>query len=178
MTQPSILLVNDIPDHAALYERTLQQRGFRVHLVRSAADALGVLATERPVCIVIDVRLPDRDGWDLCRAIKAMKALTATPIVMLTEDVSQARAAEAVRAGCSAWIAHPINTHDLVRTIDHVLKERRPEPVEGKALVGQKACGACGSDQVRAGLRLGTIQYYRCLACRLFWRVESAESVA
>ena len=172
------MLVNDIPDHAALYERTLEQRGYRVHLVRSAADAMATLATERPVCIVIDVRLPDRDGWDLCRAIKVMKAVTSTPIVMLTDDLSEARAAKAADSGCSAWVAHPINAHDLVRTVDHVLKERRPSPVEGQALVGQKACRACGSDQVRAGLRLGTIQYYRCLACRLFWRVEATESVA
>lgn len=178
MTHPAILLVNDIPDHATPYERTLKERGYRVNLVRSATEALAVLARERPDCIVIDVRLPDRDGWDLCRDIKVMKTLTSTPIVMLTEDVSQSRVAEAARSGCSAWLAHPINAHDLVRTVNHVLKERRPEPAEGKALVGQKACSACGSDQVRAGLRLGTIQYYRCLACRLFWRVESGESVA
>ena len=178
MTYPSILLVNDIPDHARLYDAALRQRSYRVNLVRSADEALYVLTTMRPDCIVIDVRLPDMDGWELCRAVKSHKALGAIPIVILTQDVSQARATKAARAGCNAWIAHPLNAHDMVRTVDHVLAEGRATPADGEALVGHQACRACGSGNVRATLRLGTIQYFFCLACRLFWRIESAASVA
>jgi CheY-like chemotaxis protein len=178
MTQPLVLLVDDIPDHARFYEVMLKQRGYRVNLVRSAGEALHAARTERPDCTVIDVRLPDKDGWELCRALKSDRALAATPIVILTADVSETCASDASRSGCSAWIAHPINAHDIVRTVDYVLAQQRPTPVDGDALVGARACLACGSTRVRATLRLGTIQYFCCQACRLCWRDESAEIVA
>lgn len=179
MTSPLVLLVDDIPDHARRYEAALKQQGYRVHLVHTAAAALAQARSEPPTCIVIDVRLPDVTGWDLCRTIRADPALKETPVVILTHDVCEDAAGDSETSGCSAWLAQPSAAHDVPRVVEYVLAQGRPLPASSsEALVGATNCPACGSDRVRATLRLGSIQYFACQTCRLSWRVESAESVA
>jgi CheY-like chemotaxis protein len=176
---PLILLVDDIPDHAKRYESALRQHGYRVHLVHTGVSALTLARTDPPSCVVIDVRLPDITGWELCRSLKADPLLKATPVVILTSDVSQTAAGDGETSGCSAWLAHPASPHDVTRVVEHVLAQDRPSPASAaEAIVGVTACTACGSDRIRATLRLGTIQYFACLRCRLSWRTESKESVA
>jgi CheY-like chemotaxis protein len=174
MADSLILLVNDIPDHARAYEYALLRSGYRVQLVHTAAAALQAARAEQPSCTVIDVRLPDVTGWTLCRAMKDEHSLAPTPIVMLTDNVSESCARDAAESGCSAWLAHPANAHDVVRTVDHVLAQERSSPAAGEAVVGIRACQACGSERIRATLRLDTIQYYACRACGFSWRMDIA----
>lgn len=179
MTPPLVLLVDDIPDHAKRYETALRQHGFRVHLVHTAAAALAMSRHDVPACVVIDTRLPDMTGWELCRALKDDQVTKATPVVILTNDVTTTAAADSENAGCSAWLAHPSSAQDVPRVVDHVLEQNRPSPTSIEAaILGVTSCSACGSDQIRATLRLGTMQYYACRTCRLSWRVESQEGVA
>jgi DNA-binding response OmpR family regulator len=179
MTQPLILLVDDIPDHARLYEAALRQNGYRVQLVHSGAAALAAAREHVPACVVIDVRLPDVSGWDLCRSLKAEAALKRVPVIMLTDEVTAESAGDGAKSGCTAWLAHPTVAHDVSRVVAHVLAQRRPSPASEKdAVVGISACRACGSGRIRATLRLGAIQYYACRACNLSWRVESDVIVA
>jgi DNA-binding response OmpR family regulator len=128
--------------------------------------------------MVIDVRLPDVTGWTLCRALKADASTAATPIVMLTAEASQTCADDAAHSGCSAWLAHPVNAHDVARTVEYVLATGRSHPDEGDAVMGIRACQACGAEKIRATLRLGMIQYYACRACNFSWRDDIGESVA
>ena len=176
---PLVLLVDDIPDHAKLYEAALRQQGYRVHLVHTGAAALAVGKAQVPDCVVIDVRLPDMEGWELCRQLKADEALKATPVVILTVEVTEAAAGHGAKSGCSAWLAHPTLAQDLPRVVRHVLAQGRPSPTsERDAVVAQMHCKGCGSDQVRATLRLGALQYFACRSCNLSWRVDSKEIVA
>ena len=179
MAQLLILLVDDIPDHSKLYEAALRQSGYRVHLVSTGKVALDVARSERPDCAVIDVRLPDMDGWEVCRLMKADASAKATPVVILSPDITETCATEGARSGCSAWLAHPTLARDVPRVVDHVLAQHRPSPGSARdAIVGVAECRACGSDQIRATLRLGAIQYYTCRSCNLSWRVDAVESVA
>ena len=179
MAQPLILLVDDIPDHCKLYEAALRQQGYLVQLVHSGAAAVAFARTHVPDCVVIDVRLPDVPGWDLCRSMKAEAALKDVPVIILTDEVTAASAGDGARSGCSAWLAHPTVAQDVSRAVAHVLAQRRPSPAsEDDAVVGVSACRGCGSERIRATLRLGSIQYYACRACNLSWRVESHVVVA
>jgi DNA-binding response OmpR family regulator len=179
MTAPLVLLVDDIPDHAKRYEAALKGRGYRVHLVHTSAAGLSQALHEPPACVVIDVRLPDGSGWDLCRQMKRYDALARVPVVVLTHETCTDTARESAQSGCEAWLAHPTAAQDVPRVVDHVLAQQRPSPASSDtALVGVTTCRACGSERIRATLRLGSIQHYACQTCRLTWRVESAESVA
>lgn len=177
--RPLILLVDDIPDHAKRYEMGLTQHGYRVHLVNTAAAAVLSARNESPDCAVIDVRLPDITGWDLCRQLKDDDHTVGIPIVILTSEVTENCANESARSGCSAWLTHPTVTDDVVRAVKSVLAQNRSAPRSGHdSVIGLVNCQACGSDRVKATLRLGTIQYYCCEVCGLCWRVERQESVA
>jgi CheY-like chemotaxis protein len=179
MAQPLILLVDDIPDHARLYEAALRQNGYKVQLVHSGAAALAAAREQVPACTVIDVRLPDLPGWDVCRSMKADPALEHVPVIILTDEVTADSAGDSARSGCSAWLTHPTVAQDVARAVAHVLAQGRPAPSsDDEALVGISACRACGSGRIRATLRLGAIQYYACRACNLSWRVESNVIVA
>ena len=172
-TAQLILLVDDIPDHAVMYGRALVQHGFRVHLARSGKEALSLVRKAMPTCAVIDLRLPDMSGWDLCRELKQHKTTIGMPVVVLTPDLSKMCAADSAKAGCNAWLSHPTVADDLVRTVKHVLDldTAEPESAEG-AILNLKECPACDSDQVRPRLRIGPIQHYCCTSCGVCWRVE------
>ena len=149
---------------------------FRFH---TGAAALAQARHEPPACVVIDVRLPDMEGWQLCQAIKADASLKATPVVILTGDVTPQAARDSAASGCSSWLAHPSAAHDVPRVVAHVLAQGRPSPESATAaIIGVTSCRACESSDIRATLRLGAMQYYTCFACKLSWRVDSVESVA
>jgi CheY-like chemotaxis protein len=176
---PLVLLVDDIPDHAKRYESAMRQHGYRVHLVHTGVAALALAQGEVPSCVVIDVRLPDITGWELCRSMKADPRLKHVPVVILTSDVTRTAAGDSENAGCSAWLAHPASPHDVTRVVEYVLAQSRPSPLSpDEAIVGVSRCEACGSDRIRATLRLGTVQYFACQSCRFSWRRDSKEIVA
>jgi len=170
-----VLLVNDIPDHVAAYHRALTSHGFRVQLARTGKDALAFVKARIPECAVIDLRLPDMSGWDLCREMKEQhRTAKDMPIVVLTPDVSKMCAADSAKAGCDAWLAHPTVAEDLVRTIRRVLELESAAPASiDAALLSLMHCAACESDQVRPTLRMGGIQYYCCKGCGFCWRAET-----
>jgi CheY-like chemotaxis protein len=171
-----ILLVDDIPDHAALYEYALQQAGYLVRLARTGAEALVVARCEGPHCAVIDVRLPDMSGWDLCRSIKADSQSCDIPVVVLTQEVTNTCADDSAKSGCNAWLAHPTFAPDLVRSVDYVLAQERDAPDSpDEALLGLTACPSCGANKIRATLRLSGVQYYCCKSCNLCWRVDAVQ---
>jgi DNA-binding response OmpR family regulator len=172
-----VLLVNDIPDHVAAYQRALMNDGFRVQLARTGRDALNIVRTKIPECAVIDLRLPDMSGWDLCREMKEQHVpAKEMPIVVLTPDVSKMCAADSAKAGCDAWLTHPTIAEDLVRTIRRVLELESAAPLSpDDALLNLINCGACGSEKVRPTLRMGNIQYYCCKACGFCWRAETLQ---
>ena len=180
MTPDLILLVNDIPDHKGIYEAALRARGYQVRLTQTAQEAFAAALGARPACAVIDVRLPDIDGWELCRRFKAHDDVKHMPVVMLAQDVSTESALQGKNVGCTAWLAHPTVADDLVRAVEFVLAQGASEPTSPEdAVVGVSECPACASTRIRAGVGVGTVQYYCCRGCGLCWRVErSGEATA
>jgi DNA-binding response OmpR family regulator len=168
-----VLLVNDIPDHGPQYEAALTRHGFRVQLARTGAQALKLAAAALPDCAIIDLRLSDMSGWDVCRRIKSATG-KRTRVIVLTPEVSKMCAADSTKAGCNAWLTHPSAPEVLVNTVKQVLDLRTDGPVSSDdALIGLTPCAGCGSDEVRATLRVGTAQYYCCKVCGFCWRVET-----
>lgn len=173
MPRESILLVNDIPDHMWAYDAAFRARGYDVHLMTTAADTLAVASQIRPRCIVIDVRLPDMSGWELCRRLKADPVTAPVPVVILAPDASRQSLQESRMAGCASWLMRPAAPDDVVRAVEHVLAHGGGHPELHNALIDSRPCPACDSDDVRAGVRVGPVQYFVCKVCRMRWRVEA-----
>ncbi len=173
-----VLLVTAIPDHADCYASALREHGFRVTHLWRGDDALAVTIEAAPDLAMIDVRLPDMSGWDLCRSIKACADDVRPPVVVLTDDVWDTCAEQSARAGCNAWLARPSRADDIVRVARQVLSSDVEEPPSPAAAIldAVRACPACATDRIRATLRMRFIQYYCCQHCGLCWRVDTTSS--
>lgn len=148
-------------------------------VVNSGAAAKAIIGRKIPDCVVIDVRLPDMTGWELCRDIKADPALKSVRIIVLSHDTRELCAAESIKSGCHAWLAQPTLAHDVAQAVDYVVAQPADGPASSQdARLGVTACIACGSEGIRATLRLRTTQYYYCQACKFYWRIETDKSFA
>jgi CheY-like chemotaxis protein len=173
-TTPRLLLVDAIPDHVISYSRAFEDEGYSTEVATTGTDGLASARLRVPDCIVIDVRLPDMSGWDLCRDLKDDPATRDIPVVVLTPDTTRDHVRESARLLCTAWMAQPSQADDLVRAVQHVLAQPMPAPRSAEeAVLGVATCPACESDRVRATLRVSPVQYYACHACGHGWRVEA-----
>ena len=171
---PLVLLVDDIPDHVAWYRAALTDNGYRVQTAETGEAGLALARRLLPACAIIDVRLPDMSGWDLCADLKADVDTRAIPVVILTPEPTRSYADDSARVRCDAWIAQPTLAEDLVRTVRHVLAQDDEAPRSAQeAVIGGVTCPACTSDEVRATIRVSVVQYYSCRRCGHVWRVEA-----
>ena len=81
---PTILVVDDDKQIARLIRSYLEQAGFQVIVAYDGETALHALRRERPDLVVLDLMLPDRDGWDVTRIVRGDPTLAGTPIIMVT----------------------------------------------------------------------------------------------
>jgi DNA-binding response OmpR family regulator len=172
---PRVLLVSDIDDQAVRYREILQQNGFRVSWTRTAAEAAQIADALKPACAVIDLRLPDLPGWELCKQLKAQDGLADLRLVVLTHDLDVETASHSTSIGCHAWLAQPTTAEELAGTVRHALAADTDRPSSARqAILGGMVCPACASKQVRAGVRIAAVQYYCCQRCRFCWRIDRA----
>src|SRR4029453_10920249 len=79
-----ILVVDDERNLVRVLQAYLEKAGFQVLTAYYGETALHSLRRDRPVLVVLDLMLPDRDGWDITRLVRSVPVLTNTPIIMLT----------------------------------------------------------------------------------------------
>lgn len=116
-----ILVVDDDPDTLTLIGLTLQRRGFEVLKAQSGQQALNLLTHDMPDLVILDVMMPQMDGYEVCREIKAQPRIAHLPIVMLTAKAQTASQLEGFRAGAIDYITKPVHPQDLVKRIQSVL---------------------------------------------------------
>jgi CheY-like chemotaxis protein len=172
-----VLVVTCIDDHARCYSEALARHEFAVQLAQTGHEALTLAERVRPDCVVVDDRVPDMEAWEVCRRIKQQPENQQVRIIVLTQQLTEAAATGSVKVGCHAWLMQPTVADDLVEAVRDVLESRTPSPASpGEALLGRVSCPACAAEDVRAGVRVGAVQYYCCQSCRLCWRVETASA--
>jgi CheY-like chemotaxis protein len=155
------------------YEAAFRARGYQVRLMTNGADALALLRQIRPACVVIDERLPDMSGWDLCRLMKADPRLAPVPVVMLSLNVSRETLEASRKSGCASWLMRPAAPDDVVHAVSQVIADGTGLPVIDRAVIGARYCPSCDSDDLRAGVRIGPVQYFTCRGCSMRWRVDA-----
>lgn len=121
---PTILYVEDNPDNRLLVRRILLVEGYNVVEAPNAAVALDVLKDVRPDLILMDINMPDVDGYTLTSQIKGISALQGVPIVALTANVMRGDRERTLEAGCDGYIQKPIDVDSLPEQIDHFIGKR------------------------------------------------------
>ena len=117
----SILVVEDDPSLALVLRRRLEASGFQVATVSSGAEALSDAAEHRPDLVILDLRLPDIHGYQVCRELRKLYHAWTMPILMLTgmdRPIDQLRG---FAFGADAYLTKPCEPQELLKTIELLL---------------------------------------------------------
>lgn len=140
--RPAILVAEDEPDLAAGLEDDLTLEGYRVTVARDGLTATELALRERFDAIVLDVMLPGRDGFDVCRALR--RAGNRTPVVMLTAKAQESDKVLGLEIGADDYVTKPFSPRELRARLHAVLRRSQPEvpPVVrfGRITVDHSAC--------------------------------------
>jgi len=123
-----ILVVEDDPDIADLVRRYLEKSGYAVDVLINGRDALRAIAATPPDLLVLDVMLPQVDGLEICRSVRANAATAAIPIIMLTARGDEAERIVGLEMGADDYIAKPFSPNELVARVRALLRRAHREP--------------------------------------------------
>ena len=116
-----VLLVDDQPDQVEMYHFALERAGFTVDDAENGTEAIAHVRAERPDVIVLDIRLPDMSGWDVCNVLKRDPSTARIPIIILTAAASPTLGQEAADHGCAAHLVKPCYPDELTQTVRQIL---------------------------------------------------------
>jgi DNA-binding response OmpR family regulator len=115
--RPLVLLVDDEPVLLRLLEVNLGIAGFDVRAASSGGAALDAAAAETPDAVVLDIGLPDLDGWEVLRRLRALDDLSDTPVIVLSGADRDAAAGPGYAADVHEFMTKPVEPADLVETL-------------------------------------------------------------
>jgi CheY-like chemotaxis protein len=119
-----ILVVDDEPNMIDITQAVLEEKGFRVTGVHSGKECLDRLRKKKPDLILLDIRMPGMDGWDVLKEIKRDERTKAVPVMMYTV-VEKSLDDETLRErGVEEYIVKPFRIEDLVRKVEKIMKKR------------------------------------------------------
>jgi PAS domain S-box-containing protein len=116
MSKPSILVVDDESTNLKVAAECLIQE-YVVHLTRSGQEALAILEKKRVDVILLDIRMPEMDGFQTCERIKKLTGKENIPIIFLTSDDSQATISKAFEMGAVDYILKPFKVLELLARV-------------------------------------------------------------
>jgi two-component system, chemotaxis family, chemotaxis protein CheY len=114
------LTVDDSKTMRDMVSFTLKGAGFEVREAADGKEALGVLASYKPDVVITDLNMPNMNGFELIRALRAGNDHKFTPILMLTTEGDDSKKQEGKAAGATGWIVKPFAPEKLVQVVQKV----------------------------------------------------------
>jgi len=118
----TVLYVEDNQDNRSLVRRVLEAEGYSVLEAASAHHALDRLEERSPDIILMDINMPDMDGYTLTARIRSMPTLARVPIVAVTANVMRGDREKSLQAGCDGYIQKPIDIDELPRQVERYIR--------------------------------------------------------
>jgi two-component system alkaline phosphatase synthesis response regulator PhoP len=122
VSAPPILVVDDDKEIIRLVRAYLEKAGYQVLIAYDGQTALHILRRDRPALVVLDLMLPDQDGWDLTRLVRSDPILAETPIIMLTARIDDTDKIIGLELGADDYITKPFNPREVVARVRSVLR--------------------------------------------------------
>jgi two-component system KDP operon response regulator KdpE len=124
----SILLVDDDPQLIRLVRANLDSVGYKVTVAGESVTALKAVDLEMPDLIILDIMLPDMNGYELCRRIREFSTV---PIIMLTAKVEDVDKVKGLKVGADDYLTKPFNMDELLARVEAVLRRTKyPENIK------------------------------------------------
>ena len=125
MSQGRILVVEDDPDISDLLRIYFESEGYSVALAGHGEEALAMCRYELPTVIVLDIMLPDMDGYEVTAHLRQNPKLDKVPIVALTANVLRGDREKSLEAGCDGYIQKPLDVDMLPSQVEAFLRQSR-----------------------------------------------------
>ncbi|MEM7028446.1 MAG: response regulator transcription factor [Chloroflexota bacterium] len=129
-----ILVVDDDRSIVKIVRGYLEQAGFTVLMAHDGETALHILRRDKPDLLVLDIMLPDRDGWDITRIVRSDTALMDMPIIMLTARVDDTDKIVGLELGADDYITKPFNAREVVARVRALLRRTQRNIQQPSAL--------------------------------------------
>ena len=126
--QKRILVVDDEPDFATLVQGNLEKEGYLVDVAYNGVEGLEKVRGNRPDAIVLDVMMPEKDGYEVCKELKDDEGLCDIPVVLLTAVASHVTStrythADGMSTEADDYIAKPASAEEITNSIKRLLAE-------------------------------------------------------
>ena len=129
---PLILIVEDNPDNRTLLKDMLSMMEYDIVEAVDGVEGVEMAIKEKPALILMDLSLPQKDGWQATREIKANDDLSHIPVIALTAHAMIGDKERALEAGCDDYVTKPVNFMELTKKIKHYLDGDKKEDEEKK----------------------------------------------
>ncbi len=117
----SVLVVDDEPNILLSLEFLVRQAGFDVRVARDGEAALLAIAENQPDLVLLDVMMPNRDGYDVCQTIRADPRLKDVKIIMLTAKGREVEREKGIALGADDYITKPFSTREVIEKVRQYL---------------------------------------------------------
>ena len=116
-----ILIADDEPSIVTAVEFLLRREGFEVEIARDGAEALERIESSRPDLVVLDVMMPQKSGYEVCRCIREREEWQHIKVIMLSAKGREAEVAKGMAIGADAYVTKPFSTRDLMARVKALL---------------------------------------------------------
>lgn len=125
MNPPRVLVVDDSPSICVFIANALQQAGYQVDVALSGREGFAKLMTFMPHCLILDVLLPDTNGYELCRYIRQNALLQRLPLILISSKNAQLDITYGLRQGADRYLPKPFTAEALIQEIGEIV----PDPL-------------------------------------------------
>ena len=127
MNKRRILVVEDNMDNYELVRFILERAGYDVFLAVNGRDGVAAARFQKPDLILMDLSLPEMDGWDAAQKLKADEATKSIPLFALTAHTLPNERKRAMEAGCDGYVSKPIHMDGFLRMIEGAFAANREQ---------------------------------------------------
>jgi len=126
--KPRILIVDDDVDLLELLRGALENAGYFVRTETTGEAALELAGTFHPELILLDVMLPQTNGFSVCEQLRSLPASANTPIMLMTALSGDFPRLEGIESGCNAYLSKPFQMRDLLLRVEELLSRQTNPP--------------------------------------------------
>lgn len=112
-----VLIVDDEPNILLSLEFLMKKEGYSVFIARDGAESLEIINQESPDIVILDIMMPEVDGYEVCQYIRAQDTLVDTKVVFLSAKAKEADIQKGYDLGANLYLTKPFSTRNLVKKV-------------------------------------------------------------
>lgn len=136
MAEEKILIVDDEEHIRELIKFNLDTNGYRTICADNGLEALRMVKSENPQLILLDVMLPNMDGYDVCKEIRRDNSISSTPIIMITAKGEEFDKVLGLELGADDYMTKPFSIRELIARVKAILRRTNIKPIDNSYSFG------------------------------------------